>query len=164
MCGSGPPFAPPDAACMPFRAPLAEGVVLFAPLVGAGEPWACACVVCAGEFWDENLELILVIHEFRRELVLPSGGVVPDLSLLLRPSRAGRFGGVFRGGVAVAGSTAGAREGGDEGCCGCGGVASWCCWPFWFGRDGRPPCDDVLGGASRVRPGDEGACWRWWCS
>jgi hypothetical protein len=24
-----------------------------------------------------------------------------------------------------------------------------------------PPCDDVFGGASLVRPGDEGACWRW---
>jgi hypothetical protein len=26
------------------------------------------------------------------------------------------------------------------------------------GREGSPPCEDVLGGASRVRPGDDGAC------
>lgn len=34
----------------------------------------------------------------------------------------------------------------------------------WRGRVGSPPCEDVLGGASRVSPGEDGACWRWWWS
>lgn len=34
-------------------------------------------------------------------------------------------------------------------------------WLSVSGRVGRPPCEDVLGGPSRVNPGDEGACWRW---
>lgn len=33
-----------------------------------------------------------------------------------------------------------------------------------WGRVGRPPCDDVFGGASLVSPGEDGACWRWWWS
>lgn len=141
MYGSGPPCAPPEAAWIPFRAPLADGVVLLAPLVGAGDPCACACVVWAGEFCDENFELILVIHELRRELLFPSGGVVPDLSVLLRLSRAGRFGGAFKGkdgvaiAVAVTASAGGVRgSGGDDagwlgrGVVGMGaGAGSWCC-------------------------------------
>ena len=77
---------------MPFSAPLADGDVFVVPLAAAGEPWAWACVVCAGEFCDENLELMLFIHELRRELFLESGGVVPlpFLSVLTRLSSAGR--------------------------------------------------------------------------
>lgn len=125
MYGSDPPWTPPDAACIPFRAPFADAVVLFVPLVGADEPWACACVVCAGEFCDENLELMLVIQELRREFVLPSGGVLPVLSVLLRPSKTGRLLGIFWGAEAVVGSTEGNRAGrGDVGCCCC----CCCCW------------------------------------
>lgn len=134
----------------------------------AGDPWACAWVVWAGEFCDENLELMLDIHEFRRELPFASGGVRPPLlffSELPRLSNAGRFVGIFWGGVvAVEGGggdvgvcTAGAGVGVGEG--DGGGLASCC--SSWRGLAGRPPCDDVLGGASLVRPGDEGACWRW---
>lgn len=95
--GSRPPFGLPEAACMPFNAPLADDVEFVAPLAIAGDPWACASVVCAGEFCDENLELMLVIHEFRRELVLESGGVLPlaSFSVLPRLSNVGRFKGIF---------------------------------------------------------------------
>jgi hypothetical protein len=103
---------------MPFRAPLAEGAVLVAPLAAAGDPWAWVCVVCAGEFCDENFELMLFIHELRRELFFDSGGVVPltFLSVLPRLSSAGRFGGIFWGGVALDGvAPAGGGRGGDAG-------------------------------------------------
>jgi hypothetical protein len=151
---------PPDAACMPFRAPFAEGEVLAAPEATAGEPWAWACVVCAGEFCDENLELMLFIHELRREPFLDSGGVVPlpFLSALPRLSSAGRFGGIFWGGVGPDAAAGGGR-GGDAGLV-VAGVGSWTCCSSWRGRVGSPPCDDVLGGASLLRPGDDGACWR----
>jgi len=151
---------PPEAACMPFRAPLAEGDALAVPLAAAGEPWAWVCVVAAGEFCDENLELMLFIHELRRELFFASGGVVPlpFLSVLPRPSSAGRFG-IFCGGVGPAAAAGGGR-GGDAGLVGAGVGSLFCC-SSWRGLAGRPPCDDVLGGASLVRPGDEGACWRW---
>jgi hypothetical protein len=153
---------PPEAACMPFRAPLAEGALLVAPLAAAGDPCAWVCVVCAGEFCDENLELMLFIHEFRREPVLTSGGVVPlaFFSVLPRPSNTGRFGAIFCGGVvvAVAAAATGGR-GGDAGRV-AAGVGCWICSSA-RGLVGMPPCDDVFGGASLVRPGDEGACWRW---
>jgi hypothetical protein len=87
-------------------------------LAAAGDPWAWVCVVCAGEFCDENFELMLFIHELRRELFFESGGVVPTalLSLLARLSNAGRFGGIFRGGVAPgAAAAAGGGRGGDAG-------------------------------------------------
>jgi hypothetical protein len=82
---------------MPLRAPLADGEAPFAPLVAAaGDPWACVCVVCAGGFCDENLELMLLIHELRREGLFESGGVtLPGLSVLPRLSSAGRFEGIF---------------------------------------------------------------------
>lgn len=143
---------------MPLSAPLAEGEGGVAPFVAACDPWAWACVVCAGEFCDENLELILVIHEFRRELVLVSGGVVPlpPFSVLPRLSNAGRFGlaGIFCGGVVAA---TGAGRGGDAGLCTDGAGSVRCCSSGWA-REGSPPCDEVFGGASLVRPGDDGAC------
>ena len=55
------------------------------------------CVVCAGGFCDENLELILEIHELRRELPFGSGGVVPLLGSLPRLSIAGRLAAIFCG-------------------------------------------------------------------
>ena len=92
------------------------------PLVGAGDPWACASVVWAGEFCEENLELMLEIHEFLREREMESGGVtLPGLSEATRPSRLGRLLGIFCadvGGVGV-------RDG-KEGCwtAGAGGACS----------------------------------------
>lgn len=140
----------------------------FAPFAAAGDPWAWVCVVCAGGFWDENLELMLEIHELRREPDLESGGVVPFFVSLPRLSIVGRLGAGIFWGVEVAwfaraGASAGA--GGETGfwtigaCAGsvAAGSARVCCGPV-----GRPPWDDVLGGASLVRPGDEGACVRWW--
>lgn len=107
---------------------------------------------------------MLDIHELRRE-VLGSGGVVPPfLASLPRLSIVGRFGGIFWGvDVAVV-----AGEAGGEADCwtadaGAGAGAAGSPW-LWFGLMGRPPCDDVLGEGSRVRPGDDGACWRWWWS
>jgi hypothetical protein len=140
-------------------------------LAAAGDPWACVCVVWAGEFCDENLELRLFIHELRRELGLLSGGVVPVafLSVLLRPSSAGRFGGTFwagvGGAVAVAGGVAAAAVGGGRGGeagLWAAGVGVGCGLRCSSGRGlvGSPPCDDVFGGASLVRPGEDGACWR----
>jgi hypothetical protein len=94
--GSKPFCAPVDAAWMPFSAPLADGVAPLAPFVAAGDPWACACVVCAGGFCDENLELMLDIHELRRKVLLWSGGVkLPAFSTLPRLSSAGRLVGIF---------------------------------------------------------------------
>lgn len=151
---------------MPFRAPLAEGAVLARPWAGAGEPWACAWVVAAGEFCDENLELMLLIQELRRELALDSGGVAPFalLSLLLpRPSSAGRLGGAFIGGVVVVAVevvVVGKGRGGEAGCWTDGG-GSGCCCSCCCGFAGGLPCDDILGGASLARPGEAGACWRW---
>lgn len=118
-------------------------------------------MVCAGEFCDENFELMLFIHELRRELFFESGGVVPlaFLSALPRLSSAGRFGGIFWGGVALDAAAGGGR-GGDAGLA-VAGVGSGICCSSWRGLAGMPPCDDVFGGASLVRPGDEGACWRW---
>jgi hypothetical protein len=149
---------------MPFSAPLADCAAPFAPFVAAGEPWACALVVCAGGFCDENLELMLDIHELRRRTLFWSGGVkLPDFSTLPRLSSVGRFVGIFCGGVV----------GAPEGCCATSFcalgaevgavVGSWRCLSAVLlrGREGRPPCEDVLGGASRVRPGEDGACWRW---
>jgi hypothetical protein len=145
---------------------LAEGALPFAPLAAAGDPWAWVCVVCAGGFCDENLELMLEIHELRREPVLESGGVVPFFASLPRLSIVGRLGvGIFWG-VEVA-LFAGAGAGGETGlwtagAC-AGSVAVGSAW-FCGGPVGRPPWDDVLGGASLVKPGDEGACVRWWWS
>lgn len=106
---------------------MAEGVVCAAPLGAAGDPWACVCVVCAGEFCDENFELMLFIHEPRRDMPLPSGAAVPltFLSLLPRLSSVGRLGGaifwvgvVNVGGAAAAAvvvAAAGGGRGGDAG-------------------------------------------------
>jgi hypothetical protein len=81
---------------MPLSAPLADGVDPFAPLAAAGDPWACACVVWAGGFCDENLELMLLIQELRRKLLFESGGVrLPGFSVLPRLSSAGRLVGIF---------------------------------------------------------------------
>lgn len=144
---------------MPLSAPFAEGAVLAAPLLVAGDPCACVCVVWAGEFCEENLELMLLIHEFRRELALESGGVVPlpIFSVLPRLSSVGRFAGIFWEGV---GAVEGVGRGGGASCwAGGAGSGTWCS----SGRClmGSPPCDDVLGAASLARPGDDGACWRW---
>jgi hypothetical protein len=70
-------------------------------------------VVAAGEFCDENLELMLEIHEFLREPGLESGGVtLPGcFSELERPSSVGRFAGIFCAGVGVLG---GAEDGVDD--------------------------------------------------
>lgn len=96
---------------MPFKTPLADDVFPFAPLWLAGEPWACACVVWAGGFWEENLELMLDIQEFLLELVFESGGVIlPGLSELPRLNNAGRLRGIFCGAVGVDGG--GEGEGG----------------------------------------------------
>jgi hypothetical protein len=106
---------------------------------------------------------MLDIHELRRELVLGSGGVVPPFFMSLpRLSIVGRFWGIFWG-VDVALVAAGA--GGDAGLWTFGAFGgSDALGSSWCGRVGRPPWDDVFGGASLVRPGDEGACWRWWWS
>ena len=151
---------------MPFRAPFAEGEGLAAPWETAGDPWAWVWVVCAGEFCDENFELMLFIHELRRELFFTSGGVVPlaFFSALPRLSSAGRFGGIFWGGVAVVtGAAAAVAEGGRGGDAGllAAGFGSCVCCSSWRALAGIPPCDEVFGGASLVRPGDDGACWRW---
>jgi hypothetical protein len=128
---------------------LACEVLPFVPLVGAGEPWACACVVWAGEFCDENLELKLDIHEFLRDGDLNSGGVtLPGLSGAARPSMFGRFVGIFCadvGGVV-------ADDGKED--CWTAGAGSGVLRSAW----GRPPCDDVRGRVSFGRPGDDGAC------
>lgn len=150
---------------MPFRAPLAEGEALLGDTC---DPWAWAWVVCAGEFCEENLELMVFIHELRRDVSLESGGVVPltFFSELPRLSSVGRFGGTLMGGVAVIGDVgagAGATgdgRGGDAGLL-VAGVGFWICCSSWRGRAGIPPWDEVLGGASLLRPGDDGACWRW---
>jgi hypothetical protein len=152
---------------MPLSAPLAEGVVPLVPLLGAGDPWACARVVWAGGFCELNFELMLFIHELRREGLLESGGVVPpfSFSVLLRLSSVGRLG-TFCGGV-VAAFWGGCGAGCDAGFCTAGAGAGtfvistgpllgvW--GSSWCGRVGRPPCEDVLGGASRVSPGEDGA-------
>lgn len=138
----------------------------MAPCGVAGDPCAWVCVVCAGGFCDENFELMLLIHELRRRPFLESGGVREPLvafSELLRLSRAGRFPGIFWG-VVGAGPGCACGGGGDaRGCVGgAGGAAGGalsCC-----SRAGRPPCDDVFGSASFFRPGEVGACCRWWWS
>lgn len=114
---------------------------------------------------------MLDIHELVRNLPLESGGVrLPGFSALPRLSRVGRFEGIFWGGVAGAGVEDGEAVLGTEGVCfGAGaGAFSRSGYSFlrssWWGRVGSPPCEDVFGGASRVRPGDDGACWRWWWS
>ncbi len=112
--GSRPAVVPTAAACMPFNAPLAEGLEFGTPVPVAGDPWACACVVWAGAFWDENFELMLVIQEFRREPFFESAGGArpPFFSALPRLSNAGRLGVVFCGGGGVVGTDAGAGGGG----------------------------------------------------
>jgi hypothetical protein len=151
---------------MPFSAPLADGADAPVPFAVAGDPCAWVCVVCAGGFCDENLELMLEIHELRRDEAFESGGVVLTIfSALPRLRIAGRLVGVFWG-VEPGGD---ATRGGDgevdlrmgiafvgSVSCGLGGLGC-----SDGGLAGRPPWDDVLGGVSRVRPGDEGACWRW---
>ena len=129
---------------------------------------------------------MLFIHELRRDEFLESGGVVPltFFSALLRLSNAGRFEGVFWGGVAVAAgagagtgagvgvgaaapaaaaaaAAAAGGRGGDAGRLAAGFGSCVCCFSSWRGLAGMPPCDEVLGGASLLRPGDDGACWRW---
>lgn len=142
---------------MPWSAPLAEGDVPSVPFVLAGDPCACACDVWAGGFCEENLELILEIHEPLRSPPFESGGVrLPFcFSELLRLSKAGRFAGIFWGGVVAA-------EGGGGGeAAFFGGVSGLAiCASSTRGLVGSPPCDDVLGGGSLARAGDEGACWR----
>lgn len=108
--GSSPEPLPAAAACMPFNAPFAEGE-FGAPFAVAGDPCACVCVVCAGGFCEENLELILDIHELRRELPFGSGGVVPLLGSLPRLSIAGRLGAIFWG--AEVAEDAGTGAGGE---------------------------------------------------
>jgi hypothetical protein len=121
---------------------------------------------------------MLFIQELRRDGFLESGGVVPltFFSALFRLSNAGRFEGVFWGGVAVAtgagagvgvgaavaavAAAAGGR-GGDAGRLAAGFGSCVRCCSSWRGLAGMPPCDEVLGGASLLRPGDDGACWRW---
>ena len=151
---------PPEAACIPFKAPLADVAFPCEPFAAAGDPCACVCVVCASGFCDENLELILDIHELRRELVLESGGVVPPFFMSLpRLSIVGRFEGIFWGMLVAAVET---EAGGDAGRWTAGAIAgSGAVGCSWLGRVGRPPWDDVFGGASLLKPGDEGACWRW---
>jgi len=76
------------------------------------------CVVCAGEFCDENFELMLFIHEPRRDMPLPSEVVVPltFLSLLPRLSSVGRLGGaIFWVGVVDVGAVAGPPLAGTAG-------------------------------------------------
>lgn len=153
----------PEACCIPLRAPLADGALACIPFAGPGDPCAWACVVCAGGFCNENLELMLDIHELRRELALESGGVVPPLFVSLpRLSIVGRFGGIFWG--ADVAFVVGVGAGGEAGRCTAGAVAGSvamdCPW-FDCGLAGRPPWDDVFGGASLARPGDDGACVRW---
>lgn len=158
---------------MPLSAPFADGVVPFAPLVGAGDPWAWARVVWAGGFCEPNFELMLFIHELRRDGLFESGGVVPpfSFSVLPRLSSVGRFG-TFCGGVVAAfcGSCGGDCDAGFS-TAGAGANVVLSARPLlgvecssWCGLDGRPPCEDVLGGASRVSPGEDGACGRWWWS
>lgn len=93
--GSNPAWPTPDAACIPFNAPLADVVCPWTLFVTAGEPCAWACVVWAGEFCDENLELILDIQEFLLGLALSGGVMLPGLSVLPRLSKAGRLTGIF---------------------------------------------------------------------
>ena len=112
--GSSPEPLPAAAACMPFNAPFADGEC-GAPFAVAGDPCACVCVVCAGGFCDENLELILDIHELRRELPLASGGVVPLLGSLPRLSIAGRLGAIFWGAEVAEDAGAGTGAGGEAG-------------------------------------------------
>ena len=166
--GSRPGLLLPEACCMPLSAPLADGPFACAPLEAAGDPWAWACVVCAGGFCDENFELMLDIHELRRELVLESGGVVPPFfASLPRPSIMGRFGGILCGVDVAVVAGAGAGAGGEAGRCTAGAAAGpGAAGSPWLdgGLVGSPPWDDVLGGASLVRPGDDGACVRWWWS
>ena len=109
---------------------------------------------------------MLDIHELRRELVLGSGGVVPPFfGSLPRLMIVGRFVGIFWG--VDAAEDAGAGAGGEAGRWTAGAFAGsgavGCPW-FCGGPEGRPPWDDVLGGASLLRPGDDGACVRWWWS
>lgn len=153
---------------MPFRAPFADGDELAAPCNAACDPWAWVCVVCAGEFCEENLELKLVIHDPRREVFLESGGVVPFrfFSELFRLSSAGRFNGVFWGAVVVAVAVAagaaagGGGRGGDAGLLAAGFGSGVCCCSSWRDLADMPPFDRVLGGASLLQPGDEETCWR----
>lgn len=113
---------------------------------------------------------MLDIHELRLELVLESGGVVPPFfASLPRLSIVGRFGGILCGVevAVVAGAGAGAGAGSEAGRCTAGAVVgSGTVGSPWFdcGLEGSPPWDDVFGGASLVRPGDDGACVRWWWS
>jgi len=96
---------------------------------------------------------MLDIHEPLRDGVLESGGVILPgvLSELPRPSKAGRFTGVFCAGV----GTTGAGDGTEGLSTAVTDFGLWGSW--WAPCGGRPPCDDVFGGASRARPGDEGA-------
>lgn len=57
-------------------------------------------------------------------------------------------------------AAAGAGRGGDAGRVAADFGSCICCSASEAGLVGMPPCDDVFGGASLVRPGDEGACWR----
>ena len=120
------------------------------------------CVVCAGGFCDENLELILEIHELRRELPFGSGGVVPLLGSLPRLSIAGRLGAIFCG--AEVADDAGTGAGGEAARWTIGALPWLGVVVGWPSSEGSPPWEDVLGGASLVSPGDDGACVRWWWS
>jgi hypothetical protein len=74
---------------------------------------------------------MLFIHELRRDVFLASGGVVPltFFSALPRLSNAGRFSGVFVGGVVVAtgAAAAGGGRGGDAGLLAAGFGSCVCC-------------------------------------
>ena len=83
---------------------------------------------------------------------------------LFRLSSVGRLTAGFCG-DGDGGGGAMAATGDGEGGFGAGGVAGArlrC--SSRRGSGGSPPCVDVLGGASLLRPGEDGACWRWWWS
>lgn len=134
---------PTVAAWMPFRAPFAVG-----GCAGAGEPWAWACVVWAGEFCDENLELMLDIQEFLRDVGLESEEKLGVFSALPRLSNGGRLVGVFcMGGFAV---------GDGEVSEGCGGwmASSVPLLSLSAGCGGEgPPCAGVAGTFSESEDG-----------
>lgn len=143
---------------MPFKAPFADDVAACPPFADAGEPWACARVVCAGEFCDENLELMLDIHEFLRDNGFASDCArLPGFSELPRLSSGGRFTGPFcAGGVATGGGEGGEiswTAGAGDGCSS---------WGVVGGVKGVPSQAEWFVGASLEAAGEVGACGRWW--
>ena len=99
-------------------------------------------MTCPGEFCDENLELMLEIHEFLREPALESGGVtLPGFSAVERLSRFGRFAGIFCTDDGAAEAGEGKGEGIDAGAEGCwtAGAGSGVLCPSSCGGDGSPP-------------------------